>query len=64
MILAAIALLYPSDQAIHVQTVSQAKSPVDLQALHSIQQGFQILSRENSELANQMMVDIMAGLRE
>jgi len=48
----------------HPQTVSQAKSAVDLQALHSIQQGFQTLSRDNPELANQMMIDIMSGLRE
>lgn len=53
-----------TDDNATTQTVSQAKSAADLQALHSIQLGFQGLVQSNPELANQMMIDIMAGLRE
>jgi hypothetical protein len=46
-----------------MQAAKEAKSAADLQALHSIQQGFQVLDQNNPEMGNRIMLDIMAGLR-
>ncbi|KAJ9123910.1 hypothetical protein QFC22_000700 [Naganishia vaughanmartiniae] len=46
------------------KAMKKATSAADVQALQSLQQGFKILGTNNAELADQLMVDMLAGIRE
>lgn len=44
--------------------MKNAASAAEVQALQSMQQGFRILGASNPELADQLMLDMLAGIRE
>ncbi|KAJ9092495.1 hypothetical protein QFC19_008708 [Naganishia cerealis] len=46
------------------KALKNATSAADIQALQSLQQGFKVLGSNNPELADQLMVDLLAGIRE
>lgn len=50
--------------ALHSQNIADATSSQDRRALETIQQGFSDLIESNPDLANKLMVDVLAGFRE
>ncbi|KAJ9097644.1 hypothetical protein QFC21_004680 [Naganishia friedmannii] len=54
----------PADVVIDQAALKNATSAADVQALQSLQQGFKVLGTSNPELADQLMVDMLAGIRE
>lgn len=50
--------------ALASQNIADATSSQDRRALETIQQGFSTLIESNPDLANKLMVDVLAGFRE
>lgn len=46
------------------QALKHTTNAADVQALQSMEQGFRILGTSNPELADQLMLDMLAGIRE
>lgn len=46
------------------KAMKNAANAAEVQALQSMQQGFRILGASNPELADQLMLDMLAGIRE